>query len=75
MDGMTALWTSAVIGIWTWIFKVFVIESLQEAINELTSALKTAQKQQSEMFTQLARHDERIHNLEKQLNQIKAEHG
>lgn len=62
--GVTALWVSAILGIWSWIFKSFVIERLQEAIDALTKTIDEEQQRSNELMLRCARLDERIHNLE-----------
>lgn len=66
---------SGILGIWTWIFKVFVVDALQKSIDNLTAAIKETSNQVHVIDATLSEHgamldsiDRRVAVLEKDKN-------
>ncbi len=73
INNETVLIISGILGIWTWVFKVFVIESLQKSIDNLANTIASNVSKTHELDTTVQNHGiligEMNHRIEKLENE------
>lgn len=73
INNETVFIISAILGIWTWVFKVFVIESLQRAIDNLADVVAGNIDKTHALDTVVQKHGVMINEIDHRIEKL--EHG
>lgn len=64
---------SGILGIWTWVFKVFVIESLQKSIDNLSSTIASTVDKIHVMDTVIQKHGVLLNEMDHRIEKLENE--
>lgn len=70
INNETVFIISGILGIWTWIFKVFVIDSLQRSIDRLSEAIKETTNEVNRVDDTLIEHGMRIDSIDRRVETL-----
>lgn len=70
INNETVFIISGILGIWTWIFKVFVIDSLQRSIDRLSEAIKETTNEVNRVDATLIEHGTRIDSIDRRVETL-----
>lgn len=64
---------SAILGIWTWVFKVFVIEALQKSIDELAATISGIVDKTHSLDTVIEKHNVMLNEINHRVEKLENE--
>lgn len=64
---------SAILGIWTWVFKVFVIEALQKSIDELAATISGIVDKTHSLDTVIEKHGVMLNEINHRVEKLENE--
>lgn len=70
INNETVFILSGILGIWTWIFKVFVIDSLQRSIDRLSETIKETANEVNRVDATLIEHGTRIDSIDRRVETL-----
>jgi hypothetical protein len=70
INNETVFILSGILGIWTWIFKVFVIDSLQRSIDRLSETIKETTNEVNRVDATLIEHGTRIDAIDRRVETL-----
>lgn len=70
INSETVFILSGILGIWTWIFKVFVIDSLQRSIDRLSETIKETASEVNRVDAALIEHGTRIDAIDRRVETL-----
>lgn len=70
INNETVFIISGILGIWTWIFKVFVIDSLQRSIDRLSETIKETTNEVNRVDATLIEHGTRIDSIDRRVETL-----
>lgn len=70
INNETVFIISGILGIWTWIFKVFVIDSLQRSIDRLSETIKETASEVNRVDATLIEHGTRIDAIDRRVETL-----
>lgn len=70
INNETVFIISGILGIWTWIFKVFVIDSLQRSIDRLSETIKETANEVNRVDATLIEHGTRIDSIDRRVETL-----
>ena len=73
IDNETIFIISGILGIWTWLFKAFVIESLQKSIDNLADTIADTTDKVHSLDTTVQKHDEVIEDINHRVETLEHE--
>lgn len=73
IDNETIFIISGILGIWTWLFKAFVIESLQKSIDNLADTIADTTDKVHYLDTTIQKHDVVIEDINHRVEKLEHE--
>jgi hypothetical protein len=73
IDNETIFIISGILGIWTWLFKAFVIESLQKSIDNLADTIADTMDKVHYLDTTVQKHDVVIEDINHRVEKLEHE--
>ena len=73
IDNETIFIISGILGIWTWLFKTFVIESLQKSIDNLADTIADTMDKVHYLDTTVQKHDVVIEDINHRVEKLEHE--
>ena len=73
IDNETIFIISGILGIWTWLFKAFVIESLQKSIDNLADTIADTTDKVHYLDTTVQKHDVVIEDINHRVEKLEHE--
>lgn len=73
IDDETIFIISGILGIWTWLFKAFVIESLQKSIDNLADTIADTTDKVHYLDTTVQKHDVVIEDINHRVEKLEHE--
>ena len=73
IDNETIFIISGILGIWTWLFKAFVIESLQKSIDNLADTIADTTDKVHYLDTTVQKHDVVIEDINYRVEKLEHE--
>lgn len=73
IDNETIFIISGILGIWTWLFKVFVIEALQKSIDHLSDTITDTVNKIHALDTTVQKHGVMLNDIDHRIEKLEHE--